>query len=137
MSVFFDSSAFAKRYVDEEGSDAVQELCAQADSLVLSVLCLPEIVSALNRSVRERRITPAQYAAAKRRLLEDAGDAEIVNLTPDVVALAVKLLEAHPLRAMDALHLACAERTKAKLFVSGDHRQTAAARQRGMNVRAV
>ncbi|MCY3020245.1 MAG: type II toxin-antitoxin system VapC family toxin [Planctomycetota bacterium] len=137
MNAFFDSSAFAKRYVEETGSDAVQELCAQVDVLALSVLCVPEIVSALNRSVRERRITAQQYATVKRRLLEDVRDAVVVNLTPGVVAAAVALLEAHPLRAADALQVACAQQWKAELFVSADERQRGAARESGLKTRAV
>ena len=33
MKVFFDSSAFAKRYIEEPGSDTVENLCAQAAML--------------------------------------------------------------------------------------------------------
>ncbi len=48
-----DSSAFAKRLVEEKGSQQVQELCSQAAELCLRVLCVPEVVSALNRRLRE------------------------------------------------------------------------------------
>ena len=34
MKVFMDTSAFAKRYVAEPGSDAVMALCQEADDLV-------------------------------------------------------------------------------------------------------
>jgi len=33
MRVFFDTSALAKRYVEEEGSEQVRALCATADAL--------------------------------------------------------------------------------------------------------
>ena len=36
MRVFFDSSAFAKRYVREEGTDVVLSWCEQATELCLS-----------------------------------------------------------------------------------------------------
>ena len=38
MRVFFDSSAFVKRYVREEGTDAVLSWCDQASVIRLSVL---------------------------------------------------------------------------------------------------
>ena len=38
MRIFFDTSALTKRYVEEEGSDKVRELCASADSLGVSVI---------------------------------------------------------------------------------------------------
>ena len=48
MKTYLDSSSFAKRFVDEAGSDAVEAICAEASELGLSVICVPEIVSALD-----------------------------------------------------------------------------------------
>lgn len=45
MRVYFDSSAFAKRYVDEAGTAEVLEWCGKAAGLALSVLAVPEFVS--------------------------------------------------------------------------------------------
>lgn len=45
MRVFFDSSAFIKRYVSESGTDAVLEWCDLATEIILSGIALPEIVS--------------------------------------------------------------------------------------------
>jgi uncharacterized protein len=129
MKVCLDSSAFAKRFVEEQGSDAVEAVCAQADELGLSVLCLPEVISALNRRLREHMLSPAQYRQAKQRLLDDVRDADIIQLTPSVVGSAIQVLEASPVRAMDALHIACALEWGADLFVSADTRQLAAAKR--------
>jgi predicted nucleic acid-binding protein len=49
MRTFFDTSAFVKRYVEEPGSERVMEICREAEHLVLSLICLPEMVSTLNR----------------------------------------------------------------------------------------
>lgn len=48
MKIFLDSSTFAKRFVDEPESQKVEDLCSQAMELGLSVICVPEIMSALN-----------------------------------------------------------------------------------------
>ena len=135
--MFFDSSAFAKRYVDEPGSAAVEGLCHEASDLGLCVLCVPEIVSAMNRRVRERRLARAEYAALTRHLLDDVRDATIIDLVPQVVATCIDILEASPVRAADALHVAAAREWKAGLFVSADRRQLAAARKAGLRVKAV
>lgn len=132
MKTCLDSSAFAKRFIDEEGSDVVEDVCAQAHELGLSVLCVPEVVSALNRRLRERLLTPSQYRLAKQRLLDDVRDADIIQLTPAVIASAIRILEASPVRAMDALHIACALVWGADVFVSADARQMVAARQSGL-----
>ena len=135
MKAYLDSSAFAKRFVEEQGSDAVEVVCAQASELGLSVLCVPEVVSALNRRLRERLLTPSQYREAKERLLDDVRDADIIQLTPSVIGSAIQVLEAGPVRAMDALHIACALEWGADVFVSADTRQMAAARRAGFKVK--
>ena len=108
MKTFFDASAFAKRYVEEIGSQKADELCLEATELALSVICVPEIISALNRRIREKKLSRREYRTVKEHLSDDIHDVEIINLTPEVLATATKLLEAHPLRSMDAIHIACA-----------------------------
>lgn len=137
MQTFFDSSAFAKRYVEEPGSEAVDALCMGATELALSVVCIPEILSALNRRVRERNLSARQYRTAKEALFEDIRDAVIVTLTPDVLSTCTTILEASPVRAMAALHVACALRWGADVFVSADERQVAAAKKAGLRTKLV
>jgi predicted nucleic acid-binding protein len=96
--------------------------------LCLSVICVPEVLSALNRRLREKSLTRRGYAQAKQRLSQDVRDAVIVNLTPDVVHRSIGILERTPVRTMDALHVACAAAWGADLFASADHRQVAAAK---------
>lgn len=137
MKAYFDSSSFAKRFVEEEGSDSAEATCSQASELGLSVICLPEVVSALNRRKREKTLTAVQYREAKQRLLDDVRDADIVNLTPSVVGSAIRILETSPVRAMDALHVACALEWNAELFASSDDRQLKAARKAGLKTQKI
>ncbi len=135
MKTFFDSSAFAKRYVEEPGSQVVVSLCQAATELALSVLCVPEIISALNRRVREGVLTGREYAEAKRYLSQDIRDAVIVNLVPQVVSTCTKILETSPVRAADALQIACALEWETELFVSADKRQISAAKRAGLHTK--
>jgi predicted nucleic acid-binding protein len=137
MRTFFDSSAYAKRYVEEPGSQAVDTLCMAATELALSIVCIPEIISALNRRVRDRDLSPQHYEEAKEHLAEDVRDVVIVNLTPSVISTCTAILEASPVRAMDALHVACAVQWGADLFVSADKRQISAAKKAGLQTRFV
>ena len=137
MKAYLDSSAFAKRFIDENGSDGVESICAQASELGLSVICVPEIISALNRRRRERTLTHNQYNVAKKRLLEDVRDADIIFLTPTVIGSAIMILEASSIRAMDALHVACALEWGAELFASSDKQQLQAAKQAGMKTKQI
>jgi predicted nucleic acid-binding protein len=135
MRTFFDSSAFAKRYIAEKGSQEVDDTCQEASALALSVLCVPEIISALNRRVREGSLTSRQYAAAKARLAVDVADAEVINLIPAVIGRAISLLETNALRALDALQIACALEWGAELFATCDERQIGAARKAGLRTK--
>ena len=137
MKTFFDSSGFAKRYVEESGSQVVDSLCQEATEVALSVLCVPEIVSALNRRVREGLLTPREYAEAKQYLSQDIRDAVIVNLVPQVVSTCTKILEASPVRAADALQIACALEWETELFVSADKKQISAAKKAGLHTKRV
>lgn len=137
MKTFFDASAFVKRYVEENGSQQADELCQEATELSLSVICVPEIISALNRRIREKNLSHREYKTIKGHLSDDIRDVEIINLTPEVLATATALLEAHPLRSMDALHIACALEWGAELFVSSDKRQTTAAGKAGLKIKLV
>jgi len=134
MKVFFDSSALAKRYINEKGSEEVEEICKSADELNVSIICLPEIISALNRLKRDKVINNRQYKRTKVSLINDLADAKLYNITPEVVTLSITLLEKNQLRAMDALHLACAIESHSDYFISSDKQQLKAAKNAGLKV---
>ena len=134
MKVFLDTSAFAKRYVAEQKSDKVMALCQQADSLVVSVIFLPELISTLSRLLREKKLTKAAYRKLKNDAIADLADVDVCQITPNVLVSVVSLLESYPLRAMDALHVACALAVEPDIFVSADHRQLSAAKKAGLKI---
>lgn len=109
----------------------------QADSLVLCVICLPEMISTLNRLVRENKLSVDDYQKTRDLILREIEDVEICYVTPDVVTQTMRCLENNALRAMDALHLGCALMVEPDLFVSSDHRQLEAARREGLEVMEV
>jgi len=132
VKTLFDSSAFAKRYIEEAGSQVVDDICQRTTTLALSVLCVPEIISALNRRLREKRLSRQDYFTAKRRLSADVAEALVIELTPEVVSRSILLLETSELRTLDAIHVACALEWGAEEFVSADQRQVKAARKSGL-----
>jgi uncharacterized protein len=62
---------------------------------------------------------------------------DIVNLTPSVVDSAIRTLETSSVRAMDALHVACALEWGAEIFASSDDRQLKVARKAGLRTRGI
>ncbi len=137
MRVFFDTSAFIKRYVREAGTDAVLAWCDQATEICLSGIALPEIVSAFCRLRREGKIDDMQYRQLKLSLLADIEDAAIGDLTPAVLGEAIFCLENNVLRGMDAIHIGSAVVLKADVFVTADQRQLAAANNAGLRAESV
>jgi predicted nucleic acid-binding protein len=137
MRIFSDNSAFAKRYVSEEGTEAVVQLCDRAAEIALSGIALPELISAFCRRRRESNISEAQYQQPKDSLLADIEDAAICDLTPIVLAHSIASLERNTLRGMDAIHIGSAVAMQADLFGSADARQCAAAAAAGLQVAAV
>lgn len=134
MLVFFDSSAFAKRYVQEAGSDEVLSWSERASEIGLSGIALPEIISAFCRLSREKRISRKQYHSLKVSLLEDVRDAAICDLSPEVIRHSILALEKSVLRGMDAIHIGSALALSAAVFVSADQRQCHAAKLAGLRV---
>src|SRR4030067_1570252 len=123
MFVFFDSSAFAKGYVQEAGSEEVLSGSERASEIGLSGIALPEIISAFCRLSREKRISRKQYHSLKVSLLEDVRDAAICDLSPEVIRHSILALEKSVLRGMDAIHIGSAFALSAAVFVSADQRQ--------------
>lgn len=134
MRVYFDASAYAKRYIEERGTPEVLAWCEQATELALAVIAIPELISAFNRMQREARLTASQYHQIKQDLMADVADALICDTTPQVIQHAINVLEIHPLRGMDAIHIGAALACSAGVFVSADSRQCDAAKKAGLRV---
>ncbi len=133
MKLAVDSSSFAKRYMQEVGSDQLARFLESASELAFCVILVPEIISGLNRRLRERILTIVDYRAVRRQLMDDVRDATVLQITPSVISRSVKLLESNVLRALDSLHVACALEWQADLFVTSDRRQFIAATNGGLH----
>lgn len=136
MRVFFDSSAFVKRYIQEAGTEEILAWCDRATEIALAGIALPEIISAFCRLRRESRIDNTQYRQLKTLLLADIEDAAICDLTPLVIARTIAALEASALRGMDAIHIGSALIMQADVFITADERQVRAALRAGLRVNA-
>ncbi len=137
IRLFLDSSALAKRYVQEVGTERVVVLCREAEEVVVSIIALPEVVSTLNRLRREGRLSQRDYHAIKQDVLADLAEASVIEVTASIVDKALACLERSPLRASDALHIATAMEVSADLFVTADRRQRQGATDAGLKVEAV
>jgi predicted nucleic acid-binding protein len=127
-----------KRYVAEGGSGSVARLLATEDAAT-SRLSEVEVVSALTRRAREGDIASVDADRAIAALVDDLSALLIVELLPEVTAVARSLLRRHTLRAADAIQLGSClyltEQLEERIpFVAFDTRLRAAARAERLQV---
>jgi uncharacterized protein len=105
---FLESSGFAKLFVLEQGSRPLILMLENVDDSqkLVSALASLEVRSAIRRRQRAGDILPADADSALVNL--DAESIRIVEqpVGPAVIDVARLVLDSHPLRALDALHLA-------------------------------
>lgn len=136
---FWDSSAIVPLVCRERQSARCRSWLRADPVLIVWALAATEVVSALTRKRREGTLTPVVFAQAKQRLLKlEVSWSEVVQYDA-VRARARRLLEVHPLRAADALHLGAAlvaveENTAAMEFVTFDPRLAEAAEKEGFRI---
>jgi predicted nucleic acid-binding protein len=139
---YFETSALIKRYVEELGRREVLQLLRKHDCVLSAVLPV-EMRSALRRRAAERTLDETRVPAILKRFAADRALWTVVEVSSEVLAAAAALSTAHPLRALDAIHVASAQLFAARLptatfvFVSADIRQTAVAAALGMTTRLI
>jgi uncharacterized protein len=104
--VYFDSSAFVKLVVEEDGSDLAAELWDRCDAAVSSRLAYPEVRAALAAAGRAHRLAPAEQERAEASWDRLWGTVRMVEFTDSITAHAGELASRHALRGADAVHLA-------------------------------
>jgi uncharacterized protein len=131
MSLYVDSSALLKRYVDEPDSDAADALLRSDPSPLTARHAIVEVRRNLARLLEER-----DAAAARAAFVEDIAAFSIVELDRVTCDMAADIAEITGARTLDALHLAAARRVggSAVPFLTYDLRQAQAARGLGFTV---
>ena len=108
---FFDSSALAKRYISETGSDWVIQTTnlASDNAVFVANITGVEIVSALSRRVRGGKLAAYDALAAISALTGDfSAEYFVTDISFAIAKAAMSLAEKHALRGYDAVQLAVA-----------------------------
>jgi predicted nucleic acid-binding protein len=128
MRIYLDSSALAKKYIAEKGSERILTIWQEAEDISLSILSVPEVLSACNRLRREKKLDEKGYEAIKGGFLLDIEDTTLINVVPSIIEGAVRCLGGGTMRTLDAIHVASAMSIGSELFVTSDPRQAEGAR---------
>jgi hypothetical protein len=143
VSTFFvDTSALAKRYLVETGSNwVVSWIEPPANNvIIMSELAFVEMRSLLARRVRDGVLTPSDANALRNDfLLHGNNEYLIVLVETNVLNQAARLVDQYPLRTLDAIQLASAIQAVNVLalpmtFISGDKNLLAAAAGEGFGI---
>lgn len=146
-AVFLDTSALVRRYDRTEiGSETVRAVCARSNGhdLIVARPVTVEIASAFGRKEREGRHDAGTRARLWRTFQAHIRDQyQVIELTETIFERAEQLVFAHPLRALDAIHISCAlvgvgAVSAAEIqFWTADRCQADAAAAEGLTVRLV
>lgn len=142
MWAFFDTSALAKRYIEEPGRRDVLRLLRRYE-LVASAVLPVELRGALRRRAADGTLDTARLPGILSRVAADRAYWTLVEVGTDVLAAAETLVATHPFQTLDAIHVASAQlfavrvRAPELLFVSADSRQADAAAAIGLVVRLI
>jgi len=107
---FLDSSAIAKRYIEETGTAWVESLCVPdpRNVIALAQISVVEVAAALAARWRNNQLDSAEYEEALDDFLFDLERYQLVASDPAVIDNAVQLTRRQKLRGCDAIQLASA-----------------------------
>ena len=106
--IYLDSSALVKRYTEEAGTDFVKSILTTNGLITTSKLTYPEILSALMRKVRSGEIEKKTFNGILDKIDKDWDHILVLDFHNDLLPIVKTLIEKHPLKAADAIHLSSA-----------------------------
>lgn len=137
MIGYLDTSALVKLYIEERGTAEVRKLVERVEIVSTSRVAYPEARAGIARKLRHGELTHTERHRLVNDLDRDWPRYVVVELTESVTDLAAALVDRHPLRGFDAVHLASAlvlqRRSRSDVaFSCFDDRLNAAAASEGL-----
>ncbi len=135
--IYLDTSWLVKLYVDEGDAQAVRGLVDEEPFVFASDLAYVEMHAAVARRTREAAMDRSTANEALAGFRREWPELARVAVSRDILARAADLVALHPLRSLDAVHLASAllvatGAPEPLRFGSADERLLAAARAEGL-----
>ncbi|MFQ6120250.1 MAG: type II toxin-antitoxin system VapC family toxin [Methanosarcinales archaeon] len=146
MIYFFDSSGIAKLYIEETGSEWVQEIfdTTPIQYLWISRIAGPEVTSALTRRFRSGDLSDESYHDCLDEFKYNyEWSFSKIDVTHEVIKYAMELIERHNLRGYDGVQLSSAilvnnsaqrQLKQTITFISADNKLCTCAQDEGLIV---
>jgi predicted nucleic acid-binding protein len=137
--VYFDTSALAKWYINEPGSDDVEDYIRQHGPVAISDLTMVEMRCLLARRRRDGSLAGDADTRVWATFNEDVRQKHLIcHPLPDKWAEGavniVSMLTDIPLRTLDAAHLLVAREIQADVVATADRVMTTAAQAMGFSL---
>ncbi len=141
---YLDSSALAKRYVEEKGSEAMDQIFERAEkgeeSLFFSTWNVGELAVVFDKYERagllEAKHVMTTFLQEIKRLGKSRA-AEVVPVSGSVIANAVVLTLRHHIYVADALQVISCQTISSAGFVTADRRLAGIAEEEGLKTTVV
>ena len=129
---YLDTSALIKRFVAEKGSPLIQTIVTRKGPVATAKIAYAEVYAGLTRKRREGHLSDRLYTLSCRQFESDWQAYIRIDLRDEILLLARDLIQRHPLKGFDAIHLASALSLKSALgeemtFAAADERLLRAA----------
>jgi uncharacterized protein len=139
MAAYLDTSALAKWYLNEPFSEQFEAFIRAQPSAAISRLTMVELRCLLARRRRAGEITKSVETRVFAAFEQDvrAGHLQVHPFADEHLVAALGLiarLARHPLRTLDAMHLANAQALHCRQLATADRTMAAAAKAIGMAV---
>lgn len=139
MIAYIDSSALAKRYISEIGSERVRSLFEEADYMESSALTELELTALFERAKKERFLDSPTYRKVTHYFQGDIqnGTLSLVHPSQETWRKAKRLIQQRRLRVLDSIQLATAIDSNKRLrgdvcFICSDLKLLEAVRLEGL-----
>ncbi len=108
MNIYLDTSALVKLYIQEDGSDIVNNHKDRATIVSTSRIAYAEALSAFVRCRDEKVLLKKDYDKCITSFKSDWEMYFVIEVSEKIVEIAGNLIESHSIRGFDSIHLASA-----------------------------
>jgi len=120
MVVFIDTSALAKRYIEEAGSKEVDIYFLDENDILLAPVTTIEMKSVFTRRLREKSILPDIVKLASSEWEKEEPSFRFIPFNSMLRNAAIQVIERTGIKALDSIQLASADISSVDIFVTAD-----------------
>lgn len=122
MRAFVDTSALLKKYIEEKGSQQLEEVLEGVSDLIVSPVTWVELNAAVAWCLHRGLLTAQQSSWILSEAETDFYSYSQVVWNEELVEAATRMVFRYPLKALDAIQLAAGVLSKPDLFLTSDRK---------------